>query len=247
MKVLVLFFLTFSCAWGKVILIDPGHGGEESGAVGYFDVKKTRRVFEKDLCLRLAKKIKEQISKSETAFLTRSMDRAVGLQERADLADMVKADLFLSIHFNSSTNNKSNGFELYYLDNNSNVGANKVERAENLNLKGEDLVINQILIDLVVQQTVTHSKDLARAVHEKVRPVVKQHKMVDRGIKPGLFYVLALSKRPGLLVEVGFVSNPNELKKVNQEKFLDDMAKGISQGVLSYISQNKKEASKKPL
>jgi N-acetylmuramoyl-L-alanine amidase len=102
-------------------------------------------------------------------------------------------------------------------------------------------------VDLVVQQTVTHSKDLARAVQEKTSPVVKKHKMVNRGIKPGLFYVLALSKRPGLLVEVGFISNPSELQKVNQEKFLDDMAKGISEGVLSYVSQNKKEASKKPL
>jgi N-acetylmuramoyl-L-alanine amidase len=235
------FFLVFlsQVVSAKVVLIDPGHGGEESGAVGHLDAKRTRRVFEKDLSLRLSKKIKEELSKSTTAYLTRSVDRAVSLQERADLADIVKADLFLSIHFNSSTNAKSHGFELYYLDNNSNVAANKVERSENLNLKGEELIVNQILVDLVVQQTVHHSKELARLVHEKVKPTIKLSKIDDRGIKPGLFYVLALSKRPGLLVEVGFVSNPDELHKVNEEKFMNSLAKAISSGVMSFINKQK--------
>lgn len=239
----LFFFLSLSLlslsTQAKVVLIDPGHGGDESGAVGYLDDKKTRRVYEKDLSLRLAKKVKEHLSKTTTTYLTRSLDRLVSLQERADLADMVKADLFLSIHFNSSTNNKGHGFELYYLDNNSNVAASKVERSENLNLKGEELVVNQILIDLVVQQTVSHSKDLAAKVHAKVKPIVTQHKVVDRGIKPGLFYVLALSKRPGLLVEAGFVSNQSELKTINQEKFLNDLARGIAAGVQSYLDTSK--------
>ena len=235
-----LFFLFITqMATAKVVLIDPGHGGEESGAVGYLDAKRSRKIFEKDLSLRLAKKIKEELSKSTTAYLTRSLDRAVSLQERADLADLVKADLFLSIHFNSSTNAKSHGFELYYLDNNSNVANHKVERSENLNLKGEELIVNQILVDLVVQQTVSHSRKLAALVHEKIKPVIKLHKVDDRGIKPGLFYVLALSKRPGLLVEVGFVSNLQELKKVNQDKFMDQLAKAISSGVMAFINSSK--------
>ncbi len=235
-----LFFLFITqMATAKVVLIDPGHGGEESGAVGYLDAKRSRKIFEKDLSLRLAKKIKEELSKSTTAYLTRSLDRAVSLQERADLADLVKADLFLSIHFNSSTNAKSHGFELYYLDNNSNVANHKVERSENLNLKGEELIVNQILVDLVVQQTVSHSRKLAALVHEKIKPVIKLHKVDDRGVKPGLFYVLALSKRPGLLVEVGFVSNLQELKKVNQDKFMDQLAKAISSGVMAFINSSK--------
>lgn len=237
--VLSFLFIFSSSSFAKVVLIDPGHGGEEVGAVGHLDLKKQRRIYEKDLALRLSKKIKEELSKKTSAYLTRSVDRLVTLQERADLADLVKADLFLSIHFNSSTNNKSQGFEIYYLDNNSNVAANKVERAENLNLKGEELIVNQILVDLVVQQTVTYSRQLASLVHENVKPTVKKHKMIDRGIKPGLFYVLALSKRPGLLVEVGFVSNQGELKKVNEDRFLDEMAKSISAGVLAYIEKQK--------
>lgn len=239
MRLFIFLPLIFSFSLhAKVVLIDPGHGGEEAGAVGYLDAAKKRKVYEKDLALRLAKKIKTELGKSTSAYLTRSVDRTVGLQERADLADMVKADLFLSIHFNATTNSKSNGFELYYLDNNSNAATSKVEKAENLNLKGEELIVNQILVDLVVQQTVTHSKKLAGAVHEHVKPVIKRHKIEDRGVKPGLFYVLALSKRPGLLVEVGFMSNQQELNKIQQEKFLDEMAKGISSGVQAFIKAN---------
>lgn len=238
MKFLCSILLLFSfSSFAKVVLIDPGHGGEEIGAVGH--LKNKKKVLEKDLSLRLSVKIKEELSKHTSTYLTRSMDRLVGLQERADLADLVKADLFLSVHFNSSTNAKSHGFELYYLDNNSNVANQKVERAENLNLQGEELIVNQILVDLVVQQTVTHSKELAAAVHSKVRPVIRKYKIDDRGVKPGLFYVLALSKRPGLLIEAGFVSNPDELQKVNQDKYLDELAKGISAGVLEFIKSQK--------
>lgn len=238
---LVLFSLLFLSlsAQAKVVLIDPGHGGDEIGAVGHLDAKKTRRVFEKDLSLRLAKKVKDKLSQHTSAYLTRSMDRLVSLQERADLADLVKADLFISIHFNSSTDPKGHGFEIYYLDNNSNVATNKVERAENLNLKGEEHTVNQILIDLVVQQTVVHSKKLADYVHSSLKPVMKSNEMTDRGVKPGLFYVLALSKRPGLLIEAGFVSNPGELKKINEDRYLEQMARGISDGVLAFIKDSK--------
>ena len=238
MKFLCSFLLLFSfSSLAKVVLIDPGHGGDEIGAVGLLKTKK--RILEKDLSLRLSQKIKDELSKYTSTYLTRSMDRLVGLQERADIADLVKADLFLSVHFNSSTNTKGHGFEIYYLDNNSNVANQKVEKAENLNLKGEELIVNQILVDLVVQQTVTHSRQLASAVHSKIKPVIKKYKIDDRGVKPGLFYVLALSKRPGLLIEAGFVSNPDELQKVNQDKYLDELAKGISAGVLEFIRSQK--------
>ena len=94
-------------------------------------------------------------------------------------------------------------------------------------------------LDLVVQQTVAHSRQLASAVHQSVRPIVKMHKLADRGIKPGLFYVLALSKRPGLLIEAGFVSNQNELTRINKEKYLEELAKAISDGVLAFIKNQK--------
>ena len=111
--VFIALILFSSYSFAKVVLIDPGHGGEEIGAVGFLDSKKKNKIYEKDLSLRLAKKIRDELSKSTSAYLTRSLDRTVTLQERADLADLIKADLLLSIHFNSSTNSKSHGFELY--------------------------------------------------------------------------------------------------------------------------------------
>lgn len=223
-------------ALATVVLVDPGHGGEEFGAVSKLAGKN---VYEKDLALRLSSKVKDRLSKKTSTFLTRSLDRTVSLQERADLADLVKADLFLSIHFNSSPNPRSHGFELYYLDNKSNAATQKVEKHENASLKGDELIVNQILVDLVVQQTVSHSRKLAGDVHAHLRPILKKHRIDDRGVKPGLFYVLALSKRPGLLIEVGFMSNKDELAKVSSERFLDDMAQAISDGVFRYIQEKK--------
>ncbi len=235
MKPLILFLLivTIKAADAKVILIDPGHGGEEYGAVGKLD--KSRVVYEKDLSLRLAVKIKKYLEKSATVFLTRSHDRTVGLQERADMADKVKADLFISVHFNSSTDDKAHGFETFYLDNNKDAAVKKVEKAENMSLKGEDLVVHQILIDLTIQQTVVSSRALSQSVHKRLKGYLKPLNMSDRGVKPGLFYVLALSKRPGLLLEAGFISNLKELKLIHQDEFMERYAQGVALGIIDFL------------
>lgn len=231
---LSLLFLLFSFnVSAKVVLLDPGHGGEETGAVG--KLNRSRQVHEKDLALRLAHKIKKYLEKDATVFLTRSIDRTVTLQERADMADKVKADLFISIHFNSSTDKKAHGFETYYLDNNKDAAVKKVEKQENYSLKGEDLVVHQILIDLTIQQTVKASRALAQAVHGRLRGHLKPVGITDRGVKAGLFYVLALSKRPGLLLEAGFMSNEKELKSVQQEEFLERYAQGVAQGIRDHL------------
>ena len=224
-------------ASANVILLDPGHGGEETGAIGKLD--KSRRVYEKDLSLRLAGKIKHHLEKTHTVFLTRSVDRAVSLQERADIADKVKADLFVSVHFNSSTDMKAHGFETYYLDNNHDAAVRKVEKQENITLKGEDLVVNQILIDLTIQQTVQASRALALAVHGRLKSHMQPVGITNRGVKKGLFYVLALSKRPGLLLEAGFVSNRSELKTIQHEEFMERYALGVANGIRDYLKNKK--------
>jgi N-acetylmuramoyl-L-alanine amidase len=240
---LKLFILLFSLnAFPYIVLIDPGHGGEELGAITRVwvtkkGVKKTQNVYEKDLALLLAKKVKKHLEKEYTTYLTRSIDRGVTLDERAHMADTVKADLFVSIHFNSSTDKRSHGFETFYLDNHVDKAIKKVEAVENKDLSGSDKTVNQILIDLVIQKTAPRSKKLAKSIHGNLRKSVKdKFKMTDRGIKPGLFYVLALSKRPGVLIEAGFMSNPGEFKKVKSRKFLDTYAKSIAKGIKEYLS-----------
>lgn len=239
-----LFALALSAeAFGFVVLIDPGHGGEELGAVKEVRLKKGRKVvrkkvYEKDLALSLAMKVKEKLSPHYTTYLTRSFDRTVPLEERAEMADTVKADLFISIHFNSSTETSSHGFETFYLDNHDDAAVRKVENIENEYLKGADKIVNQILIDLVIQKTASASRKLAGLVHKRVaKTAVKRFKMKDRGIKPGLFYVLALSKRPGILVEAGFMSNNKEIWTLRKGEFLRSYASAIAEGVKEYFRE----------
>jgi N-acetylmuramoyl-L-alanine amidase len=234
-KLLIISFFLLSQTHAAVILVDPGHGGEELGAIG--DLGDGRKVMEKDLSLRLARKIQEKLRPHATVFLTRSLDRTVGLQERADLADKVKADLFVSVHFNSSTDAKAHGFETYYLNNSQDAAVKKVERQENFTLKGEDLVVNQILVDLVIQQTVKASRSLAEEVHRELRGHLRPTGISNRGVKAGLFYVLALSKRPGVLLEAGFVSNRSELKTMQQEEFMERYARGAAAGIVKFLKK----------
>jgi N-acetylmuramoyl-L-alanine amidase len=239
--IIFLLFISFSSE-AFVVLIDPGHGGSELGAMSRYWIKqkngnrKTKNVYEKDLTLRLSKKLKRYLDPFYTTYLTRSIDRTVGLDERANMADVVKADLFISIHFNSSNEEASHGFETYYLDNHKDVAIKKVENIENKYLKGAAKTVNQILIDLVIQKTVSQSKKLANSIHENVgKSVGKKYKLKDRGVKPGLFFVLALSKRPGVLIEAGFMSNVKELSVIKKEAFLDKYARAISLGVREYL------------
>ena len=217
------------------ILVDPGHGGEDTGAKGSYWVGKKRiRVLEKDLALEISKKIHKKLSKKYDTYLTRSVDRTVALGERAAMADKIKADLFISIHINSSRRKRSRGFEIFYLDNHNDAAIKKVEEDENTSFGSENSVIQKILIDLVIDKTVTTSKKLAYSIHRNMKRKIKRYGIRDRGIKPGLFYVLALSKRPGVLIEAGFISNPKELRKMKSAKFQNALADAVLKGVQRY-------------
>ena len=234
MKSLLFLLFTFSFqVSAAVILIDPGHGGEDMGAkaLGKSTIK------EKDLTLQIASRIQEKLSRKHISYLTRSIDRTVTLVERAEMAEKVKADLFISVHINSNTNPSSHGFETFYLDNHNEVANKKVESVENSGLEGEDKIINQILIDLVIQNTVKSSRKLAQMIHSNIASKVGgKFNITNRGVKPGLFYVLALSKRPGVLLEVGFISNKDELKKMASASFQEAYAKSVSDAIEKYLA-----------
>lgn len=216
-------------AFSAVILIDPGHGGEDIGAKGNHALEKT-------LTLQIAKRIHDKLEKKHVAYLSRSFDRTLSLMERAELAEKVKADLFISVHINSAVDKKSIGFETYYLDNHNHAANKKIESVENASLEGEDKIINQILIDLVISKTVKQSKKLAQMVHSRIRnSVAKNFPMSDRGAKPGLFYVLALSKRPGILLEAGFISNSKEAKMLTNPGFQESYADAVAMAVENYL------------
>ncbi len=240
---LFILILIIKPILGFTILIDPGHGGEDDGARGYIlEGKNKIMIKEKDISLSLAKKIHDELQKKGfTSYLTRSLDRSVSLAERAEIADKIEADLFISVHINSSEKAGPRGFETYYLDNHEDSAVKKVEAVENKDLKGEELIINKILTDLVIQRTVTSSKGLATSIHAQIHGQVgSKYRMKDRGVRPGLFYVLALTKRPAILLEVGFLSNAKELKKMLRADLQDSYAKAVAQGIQDYLKKQTK-------
>ena len=233
--------LLICCASGhvysKVILIDPGHGGNDLGA--WKRLSKKSVIYEKDLALDLAKRIQKLLKKKHTVHLSRSLDKEVELSHRAEIAEKVKADLVISVHINSSKNSKSQGVETYYLGNNKDIAVKKIERIENEKMGAPPSIIQQILADLIVAKTVPKSRSLASSVHHNImKKMKKKYKLKDRGIKPAIFYILALSKRPGILLEVGFMSNKEELARMKKTKFKDDYAKAVAEGLsLIHISE----------
>lgn len=235
--------------WAYTVLIDPGHGGEDTGAKTYLLQKsggKTIKIpiYEKDIVLNIAQKLHAELQRLRyKSFLTRSLDRYVTLQGRADIADQVQADLFISIHLNSALTNQASGFETYYLDNHTDAAVQKVEEVENRALKGDELIIQQILIDLVVERTAKTSRALSESIHAQIeKGIGKSFRMTDRQTRPGVFYVLALAKRPATLIEAGFLSNQEELRKMLDPKFQDQLARDIARGVDAFMLSRQKKS-----
>lgn len=239
---LILIFLgqSLTPAFSQIILIDPGHGGEDCGAKSSITIKKLKNdICEKDITLSISQKIQEKLSKHYQTFLTRSIDKNLSLEERARLAETVKADLFISVHINASNISRSQGFETFYLNNHDSAAVRRVEEIENRSTSGELTMVDKILVDLVIERTAPRSKKLAITVHEHIRKKVRKNfKVSDRGVKPALFYVLALTKRPAILLEPGFLSNEKELKMVLSDEFQEAYATGVVEGVMEYLKDS---------
>lgn len=233
---LLIFFLT-QPLFAKTILIDPGHGGEDCGAKKFIGDKANRqKICEKDLALQIAQAIQTELKAKYRVYLTRSFDRNLSLHQRAEMADKVKADLFISVHANSSRYRGSNGFETYYLSSHKDKAISKIESVENQDLSGTQLIINKILADLVIERSAPQSKLLATHIHRQIRKKIsKPYKIRNRGIKPAIFYVLVLSKRPSVLLEPGFISNQADYNRLFSKKFQKEYAEGVAEGVDSYF------------
>lgn len=238
----ILICLIGQSVFAKKVLIDPGHGGEDCGAKAkMWKKKKLKIICEKDLTLKIALQLQKFIneSKRHSAYLTRITDKTVSLDKRSKMADHIKADIFVSIHLNATTNKSANGFEIFYLDNHDDVAIQKVEKVENKDISGEQKEINSILADLVVERVAPQSKILGQHVHKAIRyKLTKRYKLKDRGLKPGLFYVLALSKRPSILLEAGFLTNSTEAKLMNDHWFQRVYAKNVARGIINYLDKN---------
>lgn len=224
------------------IVLDPGHGGHDPGAVG------PNGVYEKDIVLDIALRVKKlfQENKSIMVFLTRETDVFVPLEERTAFANSKNADLFISIHANASTNRIARGIETYMLNWTDDEEAIRVAARENAisvkrmkehtNRYRND--VDKILVDLMRENNRDESVKLANYVQRSlISTLGDNHSSInDLGVKSALFYVLLGAKMPAILAEVSFISNPIEEKLLSKESYRDYIAKAIVKGIESYLN-----------
>ena len=219
-----------------IVVIDPGHGGKDPGAIGI------NRTFEKDINLLFAKIIKSVLSSRNVKVkLTRTDDRYLYLRERINFAEKLKADLFISIHADASKNRKASGFSIFSLsDKASDKEANELAQRENksdfiggLKIRHSDPLIKDNLIKIFQRQTMNESSKIANIVIRNIEKI----SIKNRGHRNAGFVVLKSLTIPSILVELGFITNKKEEKLLNDKRYLIKISKIISLSIFNYFNQ----------
>ncbi len=223
------------------IVIDPGHGGHDPGAVG------PNKLYEKDVVLDIALKLRKILSEdpSVEVFLTRDTDIFIPLEQRTAIANSKNADLFVSVHANASPRKAAKGIETYFLNWTNDEEANKVAARENrISLKkmkkmNEERDILEIIKgDLSRDSKRDESLKLANYIQLSMVSTLNREysHIVDLGVKQALFYVLFGARMSSVLVEVSFISNPLEEKLLSKSDYREGLAKSIAGGITSYVA-----------
>ena len=219
----------------KIIVIDPGHGGKDRGAKGI------KGLLEKDVVLDIALKLKKLIKKKldYKVILTRNNDVFIPLQERTEIANGNKADIFISIHANASKRKDASGIETYYLDFAKSDRALETAARENKVPRSNIDDVQYILADMVANTKMNDSSQLAGIVQNNlIQGMRKKFKRVkDLGAKGGPFYVLHGANMPSVLVETSFISNPIEGKRLRSSKYRERLAYFILEGIEKYFGE----------
>ncbi|MDE0885150.1 MAG: N-acetylmuramoyl-L-alanine amidase [Myxococcota bacterium] len=221
------------------VVIDPGHGGKDPGAIGI------RGVHEKDINLKLARKLAQRLrARSFKVVLTRDDDRFLNLEERTAIAESSGGDIFVSIHVNASENRDLRGIEVYYLDEEHERHNLEVAARENGVEPGEVDALQETLARLRVSEASRYSESLARYVHRDLtRGLAQTYGGVsDLGVKKGPFYVLFMSSMPAILVETGFLTNPKDAQLLSSDNYLEVVAAQIAAGLGHYRNGNRQQA-----
>jgi N-acetylmuramoyl-L-alanine amidase len=218
------------------IVIDPGHGGHDPGAIGPSGLK------EKDVVLKIAKRLRKELDKrGYKVFLTRDRDIYLPLEERTAIANTKKADLFLSIHANASRKRGARGIETYILNFPSDEEAMELAARENAISTKRLTDLQIILYDLMLNAKVNESSRLAHHVQQSLNNSLNGRKSShrDRGVKQAPFYVLMGARMPAILAEVSFISNRSEERRLKSRRHLDKIANAIAEGLNGYIEETR--------
>ncbi|MBF0482897.1 MAG: N-acetylmuramoyl-L-alanine amidase [Desulfovibrionaceae bacterium] len=220
-------------------MLDPGHGGKDNGATG------ARGLHEKDVTLALAKILGAKLTaQGFTVHYTRTADVFVPLSKRTEMANAARADLFVSIHCNAHEQKSVSGLETYSMNLARSKEAAKVAARENASEQRRIGDLQSILTDLMLNSKVKESGDLAASVHGgALAGLSRYHSLRDHGIHEAPFFVLLGAKMPAVLIEAGYVTNPEEAAALSDKAYLDKLATGLVAGLLNYKSKIERYAS----
>lgn len=217
------------------VVIDPGHGGKDPGAIGPGGLR------EKDVVLKIAKRLEHKL-KTElelTTVLTRRDDTFVSLDERTAIANAQKADLFISIHANANQRASARGVETYVLNFATDEECIELAARENAVSTKKLSDLQYILYDLMRTAKIGESRTLAEHTQTSIykRLCQKYNRVRNLGVKEAPFYVLIGANMPCILVEVSFISNKLEERRLRDDQYLDDLATGIKEGIAKYMAE----------
>jgi N-acetylmuramoyl-L-alanine amidase len=219
----------------QTLVIDPGHGGHDVGALGPSGLQEKELAL--DIARRVAALLQEELG--VRVVLTRARDQFIGLRERTALANRERADLFVSIHVNAAPVAAATGTETYFLSNEATDGAARRAAEYENRLLGSDAgprggqpeVLRSILWDLAQSDFQQESSRVAEALQNHLDRALRRP---SRGVKQAPFYVLGGAAMPAVLVEIGFISNPQEEQRLRDDGYRDRIARALAAGIAAY-------------
>ena len=215
------------------IIIDPGHGGKDPGAIG------PGGLLEKNITLAVALKLRDVLQKhyGYEVFLTRETDEYLSLEERTELANTEHGDLFVSIHVNSAPSKTTRGIETYFLSLATTSDEMRAAAKENAASSSKLSDLQAILLDLMQNAKINESARLAESVQDDLVSglATKYDKVKNLGVKKAPFIVLIGAQMPSILTEIAFLSNPTELQRIKNHRYLDNVATQIAAGISRYV------------
>ena len=221
----------------RIVMLDPGHGGIDSGAIGH------EGSMEKHVVLAIAQNVRALLrSHGIDARLTRTDDTFIPLYDRVEIAHKHGADLFMSIHADGFTNPSAAGASVFALSNRGASSAmakylsdkeNAVDELAGKKAVDKDHLLQQVLFDLVQTDTIKNSLTLGSHILKQIKPV---HRLHSRSTEQAAFVVLKSPSIPSVLVETSFITNPGEEKLLGTTAFRQKIARAIASGIVSYFN-----------
>ncbi len=223
----------------KIIVLDPGHGGKDSGAIGF------QRRYEKKAVLQIALRCAKELKKrGYKVYLTRSRDYFVGLRNRTKFANRKNADLFISIHANAAPKRsqylESKGLETFFLSPDRSKRSMHVAALENKSdMRDMDYYTKNTFLSVMNREKIIQANKMALDVQQGMLKSLRQkYRVVDGGVREAPFWVLVGAQMPAILIETGYITNPTEGVRLFNFQYQNLLAKGIADGVDNYFLKN---------